>query len=172
MTKSILELRTMPSFSERCLILDDSVIESDIRFTRIGRISTWWHAASEKPPKRRDMDPFSFGGALVEYLVLLDVIENGEDFQWRIFGGRHAQEFGADLTHMTISQLMQDHPAAVELREVMRTVADRRRPVPFEIRYMSDHHLLREAVGIFAPLADANGDITFIFGAADWIVAK
>jgi len=162
----------MPNFSERCLILEDSTMDSDERFSRIRRVVDWWRTVEPSPPKHQELDPFSFGGVLVGYLVLLDVIDDGEDFRWRVFGGRHVQEFGGDLTNVTISQLMQEHPAAVELREVMRTVIDRQSPVPFEIRYMSHKHLLREAVGIFTPLADENGKIAFVFGAADWIVAR
>ena len=172
MALSILELRTLPDFSEQCEILDDDQPETDDRFSRIRPLVEWWQTLPDTPPPRTQLDPFSFGGAMVGYLVLLDVIGAGKDFKWRTFGGRHAQEFGADLTHVHLSELLADHPAAQGLSDVMNTVLERRKPVPFEIRYMSEKKLLRQAVGVLMPLADENGALSFIFGAADWVVAK
>ena len=95
-------------------------------------------------------------------LCLLDVVDGGEDFKWRLFGGRHVEEFGADLTNVAISSLIAEHPAATGLRDVMRAVVERRGPVPFEIHYMSANKLLREAVGTLMPLTDENGDIAYL----------
>ncbi|WP_161973742.1 PAS domain-containing protein [Hwanghaeella grinnelliae] len=172
MRLSILELRKMPDFSERCLILEDGAAENDPRFTKIRPVLDWWRNSAEKPPSRQQLDPFAFGGALVGYLVMLDALDDGQDFRWRLFGGRHVQEFGADLTNVSLSELIADHPAAEGLMDAMQSVLERRQPVSFEIRYMSKKKILREAVGVLMPLADKNGNPTIIFGAADWVLAK
>lgn len=153
-------------------MLDDGALGEDGRFEKFRPILEWWRQPSGKPPARKQLDPFSFGGVLVGYLVLLEVLDRGRDFRWRTFGGRHVQAFGADLTNVAISDLVDDHPAAKDLRAVMQTVLERRRPVPFEIRYMSENRILRQAVGVLMPLTDDKERDAFLFGAADWIEVR
>jgi len=172
MSQSILELRDLPGFTEHCLTLADGAADNDPRFAKIRPVLEWWRSSAEIPPRRKQLDPFSFGGALVGYLVLLDVLDGGQDFRWRLFGGHHVQEFGADLTNVALSELVAEHPAAIGLMDVMQSVLDRRQPVPFEIRYMSEKKILREAVGVFMPLTDESGRPAFVFGAADWVLAQ
>lgn len=174
-SQSILALRDMPDFSEQCVVLDDGTEDRDTRFAGLRPLSAWWQAAEEKPPPRSALDPFSFGGTLVGYLIMLDVINEGADFRWRLFGGRHAQEFGADLTNVSISDLIENHPAAIDLMRVMQDVVERKSLVPFEIRYFSENRLLRQAVGLFMPLtgeAGETGEVKYLFGAADWVKAR
>lgn len=172
MAETILDLRSMPDFAEHCRMLSLEGCDIDPRFKKLSPVFEWWRDAKSSPPPRSAFDPFCFGGALVGNLVLLDVLENGTDFRWRVFGGRHVEEFGADLTNILVSSLVQDHMAAGDLMAAMRRTVEDRQPVAFEIHYVSENKLLREAVGVFTPLADESGAVTAVVGAADWIKSR
>jgi len=168
MRTPILELRSLPDFTEHCAVLPDVALESDLRFDRIKPVLDLWHQAGEVPD-HKDLNPFAFGPSLVPYLVLLNVIEDGADYEWRVFGTRHETEYGANLTGVRLSSLVGEQQTAHAFKAVLDNVLERRCPVPFELGYSSRLRLLREAVGFFMPMTDGSAEISMLFGASDWV---
>ena len=168
MRKPILELRSLPDFSERCAILPDSSLYADPRLERIRPILELWRQAGGIPD-HKDLNPFAFGPSLAPYLVLFNVIEDGADYEWRVFGTRHETEYGANLTGVRLSSLVGEQETALDFKGVLDTVMDRKCPIPFELSYSSRMRVLREAVGFFMPMTDGGPKVELLFGASDWV---
>jgi len=95
-----------------------------LRFT----LDLWHRAASLGLPATQFVDPIKLAPAL-GYLLLVDVIDGGNDFVYRLFGSQISAVSGFDMTRKRLS----DHPASPYIREfsmaLYRAVMIRREPV-------------------------------------------
>jgi hypothetical protein len=85
-------------------------------------------AAGHRLPGYRDVDPVDLRPAL-GYVLLLDVIEGGQDFRYRLFGSAIGSVSGFDMTGKRLSE----HPASAYVTEfslaVGRAAVRRREPI-------------------------------------------
>jgi hypothetical protein len=131
----------------------DSIGPKPMKFT----LDLWHRAATLGLPTTRFVDPIDLAPAL-GYLLLVDVIDGGADFSYRLFGTHISVVSGFDLTHKKLS----DHPASSYIREfsmaLYRAAIIRREPV-------WSHYGPAMAVSTAAwervvlPLVDATGTI-------------
>ena len=95
-----------------------------LRFT----LDLWHQAASLGLPATGFVDPIKLAPAL-GYLLLVDVVDGGRDFVYRLFGTHISAVSGFDMTRRKLS----DHPASPHIREfsmaLYRAVMIRREPV-------------------------------------------
>jgi len=90
----------------------------------------YWQRAVEAlgGPKTRLVDPVQLAPAL-GYLLLVDVVDDGRDFSYRLYGSVAGSVSGFDMTHKRLSE----HPASRYIREfstaLYRAVIERREPV-------------------------------------------
>jgi hypothetical protein len=113
-------------------------------------------------PRASDIDPLEMQPAL-GYILLLDVLEDGLDFQFRLFGTIIAAVSGFDMT----GRLMSGHPASPYVvdfyRATHRAVLQRREPLatvhspPVGVSTTVWHRLI-------LPLGDANGAVVRLLG--------
>lgn len=79
-------------------------------------------------PRSRQMDPLDLRPAL-GYVMLLDVVEGGQDFRYRLFGSAIGSVSGFDMT----GKLLSEHPASAYVTEfslaVGRAAVRRREPI-------------------------------------------
>ena len=75
-------------------------IEPDI----LRQLLTYWHdlRGDRVFPEPREIDPFDFKFAL-GYIMLLDVIDQGADFRYRLYGTKIAQAYRKDMQDMRTS---------------------------------------------------------------------
>ena len=169
MQQPILELQNLPHFSERCDVLDIAAVHEDDRFGKIREILAIWDKAAGAVPDRRDLDPLHLRPTLLPLLVMMDVVDGGADFCWRLFGSRHAVEFGADLTGKCLSQLRPPDEETNDFKQILQAVAAEGRPIPFELTYLSQSDILRQSVGLFMPMRNGGHETTILLGATDWV---
>lgn len=85
-------------------------------------------AAGSRLPDYRQVDPLDLRPAL-GYVLLLDVLESGRDFRYRLFGSMISRVSGFDLT----GKLLSEHPASAYVTEfslaVGRAAVRRREPI-------------------------------------------
>jgi hypothetical protein len=85
-------------------------------------------AAGSRLPGYREVDPLDLRPAL-GYVLLLDVVEDGRDFRYRLFGSAISSVSGFDLT----GKLLSEHPASAYVAEfsiaVGRAAVRRREPI-------------------------------------------
>lgn len=95
---------------------------ADIRSPALRGLWSYWHGlrAGGALPGRAAIDPFALRPWL-GHLLLMDVIDNGRDFRYRLHGTVLVQLFGSDLTGRLVSRL--------DLPDVDRLLNEGRVPV-------------------------------------------
>lgn len=113
----------------------DAVVErsedlaATTRHPLLRRLFEYWSgkAAGRMAPARTDIDPVDFSYA-IGWTTLVDVLENGTEFQARVFGGGMAMMAGQELTGRT-SAAMQDPELRRAIVANLRWVVTNRKPL-------------------------------------------
>ena len=79
------------------------------RSLRLRRVYNYWANLKDgdRPPKRKQLDPLDLGAAILPYLILIDVVNDGEDFRYRLVGSALALAAGCDFTGKTVREFVQ-----------------------------------------------------------------
>jgi hypothetical protein len=119
----------------------------------------WTDLAGARPmPNAREIDALEMRPAL-GYIHLLDAIEGGEDFRYRVFGSIIAAVVGYDMTGRTVSALKTSSYMAEFALAAGRAVVQRREPL------LTEHRPPASAVptvawhGLILPLAGDSGTV-------------
>ena len=149
--------------------MDAAAVTDDPRF-RVGREAhaIWTDLVNGGIPDRRQIDPLAFGPALLPMLAMLDVLQGGQDYRWRLFGTHHEQEFGANLTGTRLSELERLKTSATAFRRILDATVAAKAPVYFELTYLNSGQIHRHATGAMLPLTDGDPEIGVLLGATDW----
>jgi hypothetical protein len=97
---------------------------------RLQDLLSWWQALRRHPdlPAPDSIDPLQIRPAL-GYVLLLDVVDDGEDFRYRLFGSTLSEVSGFDMT----GRLASEHEAGRYVVQfgiaLYRAVMRRRQPV-------------------------------------------
>lgn len=95
------------------------------------RLHAYWNdrRGARFAPARADIDPADLAPLLPD-LMLMDVVDGGRDFRFRLIGTRIVEGLGRDSTGRLFSDLYRDAPAARErLAGRFQQVLRSRRPV-------------------------------------------
>lgn len=97
---------------------------------RVARVEDWWRRIVETtgaPPSRTDLDLCALKAEL-PHLVLLDILDGGADFHYRLVGTKAADCFDRDVTGQRFSEVdFGDHRD--EILCYLREAVDLQRPV-------------------------------------------
>ena len=137
-------------------------------------IDTCWKAwnglCGTRPLPRwsEDFDWFAFPVHLLPYFVVVDVIDDGDDFRYRFWGTAHTDIFRQDYTGKRVSEIK---PAvvSVELRQQYRRVRDTAAPCLFTLDVIDDTHFslpVRE-ISLRLPFVSEDGTISRIVSFSD-----
>jgi len=127
-----------------------------------------WQSLPGTPPHFSHFKPGVVDPALLPNSVLMDVLDEGEDYKFRVYGTAHVTHFGADLTGRTVSEVEKLNPASKVIRQVYDMVMVERDAVFFVLDYLNQNDVIKRATGVMLPLADDNGKISRLYGAMDW----
>ncbi|GAB4391072.1 MAG: hypothetical protein Tsb0032_00970 [Kiloniellaceae bacterium] len=125
-------------------------------------------------PARADIDPVDIP-ALLEHLVLIDVLRDPLDFRYRLVGGHIVQHAGRNVQGKTIRGLMADGgPRARELQgkamAVGEILADRQEPLCIELTYDAPEGQERKRLqAIFLPLAEPGEGMNMVLGGLSYL---
>ena len=143
-------------------------IADDERFRSAVALKEAWLRLPGAIPRRRDVDPTEFGPRLLPKIVILQVLDDGRDYRWRLFGGLHAEQYGADLTGFRLSQVEAENSSAQSLRPIFdqthRVVA----PVYYHLVYRAQAGMERRASGVMLPLREEGETVEALIGCASW----
>lgn len=91
----------------------------------------YWRAAAKgrSMPTRADIDPAEMPRDLLPYLFLVDVVDGGQRFKFRLVGTESAIAAGQKLTGRHIDEVNLSHSYAHYVSNLYRRVLERRRPV-------------------------------------------
>jgi hypothetical protein len=97
----------------------------------LNELMAYWNArrGARLAPRRADIDPADLKAHLSR-LVMLDVIDGGADFRYRLIGSALTQAMGRDSTGHRIGDLYAGDPAVMDsLRDYYRRVVAEARPI-------------------------------------------
>ncbi len=132
---------------------------SDLAPPQLRFLHDYWTtlAAGRPMPLTSDIDPLAMKPAL-GYIMLIDVIDGGQDFRYRLFGSRIAAVSGFDVT----GRLVSEHPSSsyiVQLSMALyRAVGVRGEPAFTAHGPPATHHTAAWH-RLALPLADQSGAI-------------
>ncbi len=97
----------------------------------LNELVAYWEAkrAGRMAPRRSDIDPIELKAHLPR-LLLLDVLQAGVDFRYRLIGTAIVQGMGHDSTGRRVSEVFADHPALLKgVLERFRRVVVKQVPI-------------------------------------------
>lgn len=133
--------------------------EADIASPKLRELWRHWHTLHRdgRPPTRAEFDPTAIPH-LMPYLMLLDVVEGGKDFRYRVVGTHVARIHGTDNTGRTVSQAFPSPDAAYVIRLYRRSV-EARAAVGFRGEPLRRDERVLEYEIVHLPLSGGDGQI-------------
>lgn len=139
-------------------------------------LHSYWQSRcrGEGIPARADIDPIDIP-ALLEHLILVDVLQNPLDFRYRLVGGHIVQHSGRNVQGQTVRSLMADGgPRARDLQSkamiVGQTLADKQEPLYFELSYAAPEGKERKCLqGILLPLGEPDEGMNMVLGGLSYL---
>jgi hypothetical protein len=123
-------------------------------------------AAGRMAPKREEITPALLKTALPS-VWMIDVIEGGKDFRFRLAGDRLIQFMGRRYAGSPLSEFL-DQPFFQHMRTILLAAVRGKRPFvigPGRSRMPGKEHIELEVVVL--PLSDDGENVTTIFGAME-----
>lgn len=149
------------------VVTQQDTAESEL-FVNCNKLAELWSSLPGSPPHFQHFKPGTIGPSLIPNCIMMDVINGGQDYRWRVYGTAHVKHFGADLTGWTVTEVEKANPASKVIREVYDLIMASRAPVFFVLDYVNRNKVVKKASGAMLPLADDAGQIARIVGIMDW----
>ncbi len=122
----------------------------------------WQSLAPYGLPMRSAIDPVAIP-ELLSNIMLLDVLEGGMDFRYRLAGTTVEHNFGASVKGLILSDIVQAFPSIMPILEVKRRCVAMASPYACDAA-MFTHFGTKKQVYCFAmPLSDDGRQVTQIF---------
>lgn len=131
----------------------------------LGPALSYWMGkrGGRSAPCKRDIDPIEIPRKILPNLQLIDVIDGGARFRYRLIGTATVEAYGEDFTGRYPDEMF---PA--ELRDfihaVYRQVCNAKAPVFLSNRYVTTKGFELSSKRIYMPLCDDEGAVSHIFG--------
>lgn len=154
------------------VVQESAAARSSTGFEKSFFVETIWKRLRDGNRAHRKMiDPLELGAAVLPHIVLLDVIDGGEDFRWRLFGGAHSNEYGVNLTGHFLSDISKRNPGTEVIELIFRHCTETTEPTYYRINYLNDRECDRSCCGVILPLFDSDDTATVrhLLGCSEWI---
>lgn len=127
-------------------------------------ISRYWRGKCREGalPSRADLDPIDIP-ALLAHVFLIDVVDGGRDFRYRLLGTHIVESVGFEFTGQLVSEFMRDHEEEILAPDYHKLVEGREpqhvtgNMVAFGRDYMSYETVM-------CPLSSDGEAVDMIFG--------
>lgn len=123
-------------------------------------------AAGRMAPRREEITPALLKSAL-PWIWMVDVVDGGKDFRFRIAGDRIIQFLGRRYAGLLLSEFV-DQPFFQQMREVLSACTAQRRPLtvgPARSKLKGKEYVELEIAVL--PLSEDGETVTTIFGAME-----
>lgn len=131
----------------------------------LGPALTYWMAkrGGRSMPRKRDIDPTEIPAKIVPNLQLIDVIDRGARFRYRLIGTATVEAYGEDFTGRYPDEMF---PADLQdfIHGIYRQVCVGRAPVFLSNRYITAKGFDLASKRIYMPLSDHGAEADHIFG--------
>jgi hypothetical protein len=139
------------------------VVQPDVLL--INELVAYWERkrTGRFAPRRAEIDPTELGPHL-PHVFMVDVLQGGADFRFRLIGTEIVKGLGRDSTGMRFSELYRGQPEALQkLLAIFRTIIEEKRPVfgRGSVFWLPSRDTRRFAVG-FLPLSDDGVSVNIV----------
>lgn len=134
----------------------------------------WSGLSRDGLPADRDLDPLRFGPKPLPNMALIDVLDGGHDYRWRLCGERVSTMLGTRLTGKRLSELEALMGDGVQFRGLLDQVVGYRVPRFYVLRHRTLVGMPKRTYGVLLPMrrapspADAPAPVATILTASDW----
>jgi len=118
-------------------------------------------------PCKGDIDPTEIPPAVLPHLQILDVVDDGARFRYRLIGTALVQAYGRDYTGTYADELVSSERARF-IQSVYRAVCERKTPVFSHNRYHTARGRDLIANRIYMPLTGDGVAVHYILGALNF----
>lgn len=126
-------------------------------------LDIWRGWAGDCPaPTWKDVELYTLPSIVVPQTLVVDVIDDGEDFQYRFWGTDYTGNYGVDETGRLLSECI--GPSFVEItKEQLMTVLDRKIPCAYDVAIRAPRSgVVQTKVNLRLPIMDTPGKVTKI----------
>jgi len=125
-------------------------------------------------PARGEIDPLQLGAKLLPNVVIVDVVDAGARFRFRLCGSAMAEAAGLDLTGKYIDVLNPNKAYADYIQGLYRRVLATHRPVYSETLYVNPGGggPRRQAMRLLCPLSDDGIVVHHVIGVQIFLVDR
>lgn len=130
----------------------------------LGEALSYWNRQrrNRAMPARRDIDPLDVP-RLLPNLQLVEVLEGGRRFRYRLVGTALVNAFGSEYTGKYLDELFSDERRQVA-HHVFRTVCETRRPMFLRNSYGTRKNVQMVANRLYMPLSQDGRTVNLIMG--------
>lgn len=133
----------------------------------IGVYEAWKRIAGGRMAPRRDEITPALVKQALPWVWMIDAIDGGRDFRFRIAGDRIIQFMGRRYAGHLVSEFT-DQPFFQDMRAVLKACAEQKRPMmvgPGRSKLSGKEHMELEVVVL--PLSEDGANVTTLFGAME-----
>lgn len=132
------------------------------------QIHALWSRLDGDIPQINQLKPTLIPSDILPSMIVLDVLDNGMDFSWRLFGTQHTYYFGVDATGMRMSEAAKHDTTAHQHLPIIKECYGSAQPLLFHTEYTANEQVHKTTYNVALPLADKDGNISRIFGCSMW----
>jgi len=114
-------------------------------------------------PRKRDIDPTEIPRKVLPHLQLIDVIDGGARFRFRLVGTAVVNAYGKDYTGRYADELFPDDRLNF-IQGIYRTVCDSKTPILARNKYHTPKKIELFATRIYMPVSDDHLNVRYILG--------
>ena len=119
---------------------------------------------SRSMPRKRDIDPIEISPRILPNLQIIEVINRGARFRYRLVGSASVDAFGSDYTGRYPDEMFSDDRLNF-IQSIYRKVCATKIPLFSLNRYHTPKNIDLFAYRIYMPLSEDGIDASHIFGA-------
>ena len=138
----------------------------------LGPALAYWQRirAGRTMPLKRDLDPVDIPARLLPHLQIIDVVDGGRRFRYRLIGTSLVESYGKDYTGTHADELVSGERRRF-IHSVYQTVCTIKAPVFSHNCYHTVRHTDLFANRIYMPLSHQGYEVGFILGALSFTFA-
>ncbi|WP_422366472.1 PAS domain-containing protein [Pelagibius sp.] len=141
----------------------------------LSELHRYWEArrGGNRFPARADIDPVDIP-ALLEHLLLVEVLEDPLDFRYRLVGGHIVHHAGHNIQGKTALGLMADcdkreKPVQTMAMDLGKMVSDLKEPIFAHLRYYAVAADAEKSLqALLLPLGEGDGDLNMVLAGLDY----
>ncbi|MDY0881429.1 PAS domain-containing protein [Dongia soli] len=122
----------------------------------------WLRLSESRLPRREEIDPIAVA-SILSNVMLLDVLEGGQDFRYRLAGSTVEANFGGSLKGVVLSDILKEFPSFEPIIDVKRRCAATASPYTCDKAVFTHFGTLKRVNCFAMPLSDDSQGVSHLF---------